>query len=194
MKSFQDQELHESRVARTFRQSNKVALFATTFPELFGSEAFSKLSTHTNFYQGDGSIGIMFTLLNGFKAERGALRSHIKVVVESHPKACKLANTILGKTNSWVVWFVDAFESYYHTLVAKATGSATATAPAPEAVKRSCWKRALGLFHTLFGELKEVRVKASSAHLCSTVLEQNALFLHCTFQELQIMRFFRKDD
>ena len=67
MKSFQDQELHESRVARTFRQSNKVALFATTFPELFGSEAFSKLSTHADFNPGDGLIGMRFTLLNGFK-------------------------------------------------------------------------------------------------------------------------------
>ena len=31
-KEFQDQELHESRVSRTNRQSNMVASFATTFP------------------------------------------------------------------------------------------------------------------------------------------------------------------
>ena len=193
-KEFQDQELHESRVARTNRQSNMVASFATTFPELFGSEAFSKLGTHADFNNGDGSIGMRFTLLNGFKDERGALRAHIKVVLEAHPDAMKLANTILAETYSWVVWFVDAFESYYHSLVAKATGSATSTASAPDPVKKSCWKRALDSLRTLFEELKDVRVKAASAHLCATVLEQNALFLHCTFQELRIMRAFREDD
>ena len=92
------------------------------------------------------------------------------------------------------MWFVDAFESYYHTLVATATGSATLTSAAPEAVKKSCWKRALGSLRTLFEELKEVRVKAASAQLCATVVEQNALFLHCTLQELRIMRAFREDD
>ena len=93
------------------------------------------------------------------------------MALESHPEACKLASTILGETYSWVVWFVDAFESYYHTLVEKTTRSATSTAAAPEAVKKSCWKRALGSLRTLFEELKEVGVKASSAHLCSAVLE-----------------------
>ena len=193
-KEFQDQELHESRVSRTNRQSKMVASFATTFPELFGSEAFSKLATHADFNHGDGSVGMRFILLNGFKDERGALRAHIKVVLAAHPDAMKLANTILAETYSWVVWFVDAFESYYHSLVAKATGSATSTAGAPEAVKKSCWKRALDSLRTLFEELKEVRVKAASAHLCPTVLEQNALFLHCTFQELRIMRAFCEDD
>ena len=134
IKSVQDQDLHESRVSRSPRQSAMVASFATNFPELFGSEAFSKLSSHADFNQGDGARGMCYTLLDGFRNKRGALRSHIKVVLAAHLEANKMVHTVLADTYSWFVWFVDAFENYYHTLVGTASGSATSTASASKAV------------------------------------------------------------
>ena len=100
LESVQDQELHASRVSRSPRQSTMVASFATTFPELFGLEAFSKLLSYADFNQSDGTQGMRHTLLNGFREEQGALRSHIKVVLGAHPKADKLAHTILADTTT----------------------------------------------------------------------------------------------
>ena len=144
LKFVQDQELHASKVVRSPRQSALVSSFATTFPELLDSEDFSKLSTYADFNQGDGTQGVQHTLMNGFREEGGALRSHIRVELESHPEALKPAFTILADTYSWVVWFVDAFKNDYHTLVAKASGLVTSSASATTSVKKSCWKRVLG--------------------------------------------------
>ena len=78
------------------------------------------------------------------------------------------------------MWFVNAFETYYHTLVGKALGLATSTTSSSDPVKKSCWKHALGLLRTFSEELKKVRAKATSAHICATCVESNAIFLHCT--------------
>ena len=84
--------------------------------------------------------------------------------------------------------------SYYTGLVGKASPGNTYTGGESKELKASCWERTLESLRSFFEELRKVRVDASAAHLAATPLEINSLFLHCTLQELRVMREFKEMD
>jgi hypothetical protein len=137
---------------------------------------------------------MVHTVEKGLKAEQGALLSHIKVVLAGWPAGAKLAADVFEETRAFVTWLLSRIASYYTGLVGKASPENTYTGTEAAALKASCWERTLESLRGFFEELRKVRVDASAAHLAATPADVNALFLHCTLQELRVMREFKALD
>ncbi|KAL7537841.1 hypothetical protein ACHAXR_008130, partial [Thalassiosira sp. AJA248-18] len=194
----QTQELHESKVQRSHRQTSMIASFATTYPhQLGGPKAggtdkgavgadFSSMASYEQWDADDGIRGLRNTLAAAIEREQESITSHINTILEGHPFALSLCIQLLTSTTTWWTWFQATFGNLYRELLNKACPGTTCS----KEMKATCWKVATGALRTFFDELRAVRVSASGAHLAGTPAKRGGLFLHATLQEHRILKEF----
>ena len=110
LSTVQVEEIHTELVKRNSMQSIYAMAFQTIFLKHFGNEGLSKLVAYKDWDTEKGVSRIRYTLLAGFKEEREALRSHIRMSLGAHPEATKLTFAIQADMYTWFIWFLKALK------------------------------------------------------------------------------------
>ena len=170
-----------------------VTSFATTYPEAFraakpGDYHFVNLRTPEAWNTQDGhQVDLHHDFSRGINEQKNALAAHARVQLQGYQVGLDLFLKTLSDTCDWLVWFASTFEGHAKMLFKKACQGESCTKEGRE----QCWHRAMGGLKAFFDELRHARVHAVWAELHSNRAHRNRTFLHCTLEELRVMKEFQ---